>query len=75
MAVAGKGFYSALLRAEARKSNGQHTFSNVLKHAEAAGELRPVHVLAAPLLEVNRLAFRRLQSVNLQLWGLVGCGD
>ena len=45
------------------------------QHVEATGELRPVHVLAALLLNVNWLAFRRLQSVNLQLWGLVGCGD
>jgi hypothetical protein len=45
------------------------------QHVEAPGELRPVHVLAALLLNVNRLAFRPLQSVNLQLWGLVRCGD
>ena len=44
------------------------------QHVEATGELRPVHVLASLLFNVNRLAFRRLQSVNLQLWGLVGCG-
>jgi hypothetical protein len=25
--------------------------------------------------QLNRLAFRRLQSVDLQLWGLVRCGD
>ena len=42
---------------------------------EAAGQLGPVHVLAALLLNVNRLALPRLQSADLQLWGLVGCGD
>ena len=59
-----------------RRSSFQATrvspFRNVF---EAAGELRPVHLLAALLLNINRLAFCRLQSVDLQLRGLVDCGD